>query len=638
MSPGSNVDPDTAISLSTSSHSDDLASKVVEKDGIETHENISPENTVNGELTVATSTIGSPGSNPLELSVQDQEAELNNADIVMDEAKPDVTPENIAHSSQSQSAEASSNHEMPADNSDKLNSSQLNTDTISHDTAANLDSLPDSKIESKIDKLHKFEDSSSQVHSDVDIDFDPSFFSLENLEISKDKDGKTTIDGISFSILDNNDDNEHDFKQELIEDPLHEKEVHHVISVSEDIKLEDLSDSQPLFNGANLDDMSKSQNGKFTENQEESLQGDLFQDDGFGQNLVQDQVKLFQDEETHSLEKDDIFDTNLGQELADLNENQSDKLVDQSKDDETIFSGKFSQTQEELFREVSQSLSNDDLPDLGVGEDKLVKGGSLGELLDFNLNAAIDSLNSEHLLSTTRQPTRAQSEALETHIQKPKLQKTHPASVPHSPTNSTVLPNTSHFLPRSFNSPLSNISSGSPTSRKPNQLSKLVKNRSDKSSTLQAINGATSEHPEAHYIQSDGAPRVSAYARLDFSSFTFYVQTLQVILGRSAENGTGMVDVDLGPVKAISRRHAKIFYNFGTQRFELSVLGRNGAFVDDTFIDTGSTVPLKDGYAYYYYSFWSTLLTFSQNQNSNWSDFFFFCIAIFIPNSTFTGT
>lgn len=56
-----------------------------------------------------------------------------------------------------------------------------------------------------------------------------------------------------------------------------------------------------------------------------------------------------------------------------------------------------------------------------------------------------------------------------------------------------------------------------------------------------------------------------------------------------------MVDVDLGNSKAISRKHAKIFYNFGTQRFELSVLGRNGAFVDDQFIETGTTVPLRDG-------------------------------------------
>lgn len=94
---------------------------------------------------------------------------------------------------------------------------------------------------------------------------------------------------------------------------------------------------------------------------------------------------------------------------------------------------------------------------------------------------------------------------------------------------------------------------------------------------------------------SEEESRVSAYARLDFESFTFYVQTLQVILGRRAENGSGMVDVHLGPAKAISRRHAKIFYNFGTQRFELSVLGRNGAFVSDVFVETDSTVPLTDG-------------------------------------------
>lgn len=93
----------------------------------------------------------------------------------------------------------------------------------------------------------------------------------------------------------------------------------------------------------------------------------------------------------------------------------------------------------------------------------------------------------------------------------------------------------------------------------------------------------------------EDSSRVSAYARLDFESFTFYVQTLQVVLGRRVENSSSMVDVHLGDTKAISRKHAKIFYNFGTQRFELSVLGRNGAFVDDVFVETGSTVPLKDG-------------------------------------------
>lgn len=91
--------------------------------------------------------------------------------------------------------------------------------------------------------------------------------------------------------------------------------------------------------------------------------------------------------------------------------------------------------------------------------------------------------------------------------------------------------------------------------------------------------------------------RIQAYALLDFDSFTFYVQTMQILLGRMVEGDalTDALDIHLGNQKAISRRHAKIFYNFGNQRFELSVLGRNGAFVDGNFVEKGVTVPLADG-------------------------------------------
>ncbi|KAL3233847.1 Pre-rRNA-processing protein FHL1 [Nakaseomyces bracarensis] len=90
-------------------------------------------------------------------------------------------------------------------------------------------------------------------------------------------------------------------------------------------------------------------------------------------------------------------------------------------------------------------------------------------------------------------------------------------------------------------------------------------------------------------------PTIFAYARLDFQSFTFYVQTLHAIIGRRSENDfSHKVDVNLGPSKAISRRHAQIFYNFGTGRFELSIIGKNGAFVDDIFVERGNTVPLKN--------------------------------------------
>jgi pSer/pThr/pTyr-binding forkhead associated (FHA) protein len=99
----------------------------------------------------------------------------------------------------------------------------------------------------------------------------------------------------------------------------------------------------------------------------------------------------------------------------------------------------------------------------------------------------------------------------------------------------------------------------------------------------------------------DTSSKISAYARLDFDNFTFFVQTLQVILGRKSnidvdlQSNHHAVDVHLSSKKAVSRRHARIFYNFASQQFELSVLGRNGAFVDDMFVEKGITVPLNDG-------------------------------------------
>lgn len=105
------------------------------------------------------------------------------------------------------------------------------------------------------------------------------------------------------------------------------------------------------------------------------------------------------------------------------------------------------------------------------------------------------------------------------------------------------------------------------------------------------------ESPSVQQLGTELEQKIQAYAMLDFESFTFYVQTMQILLGRMVEGDslTESLDIHLGNQKAISRRHAKIFYNFGNQRFELSVLGRNGAFVDGNFVEKGLTVPLGDG-------------------------------------------
>lgn len=95
--------------------------------------------------------------------------------------------------------------------------------------------------------------------------------------------------------------------------------------------------------------------------------------------------------------------------------------------------------------------------------------------------------------------------------------------------------------------------------------------------------------------------KISAYYSLVFPNFTYYLQTLNVTIGRrcipantasSSENP--QVDVDLGPLKSVSRLHAKIEYDEDEERFVLVVVGRNGAWVDGVWSGSGSRVPLGD--------------------------------------------
>lgn len=95
--------------------------------------------------------------------------------------------------------------------------------------------------------------------------------------------------------------------------------------------------------------------------------------------------------------------------------------------------------------------------------------------------------------------------------------------------------------------------------------------------------------------------KISAYYSLVFPNFTYYLQTLNVTIGRrcipantasSSENP--QVDVDLGPLKSVSRLHARIEYDEDEERFMLVMVGRNGAWVDGVWSGSGSRVPLSD--------------------------------------------
>lgn len=105
--------------------------------------------------------------------------------------------------------------------------------------------------------------------------------------------------------------------------------------------------------------------------------------------------------------------------------------------------------------------------------------------------------------------------------------------------------------------------------------------------------------PDANAASDELPDKISAYYSLVFPSFTYYVQTISVTIGRrSARPGTpsssdqSQVDVDLGPLKSVSRSHAKIEYEENQERFVLVVIGRNGAWVDGIWSGSGSRVPL----------------------------------------------
>lgn len=99
---------------------------------------------------------------------------------------------------------------------------------------------------------------------------------------------------------------------------------------------------------------------------------------------------------------------------------------------------------------------------------------------------------------------------------------------------------------------------------------------------------------------------IQAYAKISGCDWTFYVKSLNVVIGRNTEfnqNGYGdeetKVDIDLGPSKVVSRKHASINYNLNSRKWELKILGRNGLKIDGIRYsyskDEGAVTELKSG-------------------------------------------
>jgi hypothetical protein len=135
------------------------------------------------------------------------------------------------------------------------------------------------------------------------------------------------------------------------------------------------------------------------------------------------------------------------------------------------------------------------------------------------------------------------------------------------------------------------------------QLERLVTPRHQCSPRfLLAMDCTACQNSEAN-IEPESIPeKISAYYSLVFPNFTYYLQTLSVTIGRRCipsavtTSDPSPVDVDLGPLKSVSRLHARIEYEEEEERFVLVVIGRNGAWVDGVWSGSGSRVFLSERY------------------------------------------
>ncbi|KAF9518382.1 hypothetical protein BS47DRAFT_1482628 [Hydnum rufescens UP504] len=99
-------------------------------------------------------------------------------------------------------------------------------------------------------------------------------------------------------------------------------------------------------------------------------------------------------------------------------------------------------------------------------------------------------------------------------------------------------------------------------------------------------------------MQNEGVSLVSAYFAIRFPAFTYYVKTLSCTIGRRSAPGNRddlvpvHVDIDLGPLKSVSRLHARIEFDEDRDGFVICVLGRNGAWVGGDWVKSGAKVLL----------------------------------------------
>ncbi|KAG8049728.1 hypothetical protein GUJ93_ZPchr0009g806 [Zizania palustris] len=75
--------------------------------------------------------------------------------------------------------------------------------------------------------------------------------------------------------------------------------------------------------------------------------------------------------------------------------------------------------------------------------------------------------------------------------------------------------------------------------------------------------------------------REAGFAKLQGEDFEYFMQTYSIVLGRNSKKEKVDLDISvLGGGTNVSRRHARIFYDFELRRFSLEVLSKKGCYVE----------------------------------------------------------
>ncbi|BFZ63704.1 transcription factor [Saitoella coloradoensis] len=97
---------------------------------------------------------------------------------------------------------------------------------------------------------------------------------------------------------------------------------------------------------------------------------------------------------------------------------------------------------------------------------------------------------------------------------------------------------------------------------------------------------------------------IQAYAKLAGATWTYYVQALKITIGREPDRSAPSdikldpdyhVDIDLGPAKVVSRKHATIGYDMQSRVWECVVHGRNGLKIDGKMYKETKQITLNSG-------------------------------------------